>query len=51
MDTFETRLDDELTSIPLGHAVGEMIFRADQRQIRSDLIQSICANRPDVIKD
>lgn len=51
MDTFESRLDDDLPGSPLGIAVGEMILRADQRRVRSNLIRSICENRPDVARE
>jgi len=49
MDTFDSRLDDELPNLPLGLAIGELLLRADQRRVRSDLFHSICANRPDVV--
>jgi hypothetical protein len=50
IDVFESRLDDDLPNVPLGLAIGEMILRADQRRVRVDLTQSICANRPDVVR-
>ena len=51
IDTFNSTLDNDLPGVPLGVAVGEMILRADQRRVRADLIQSICANRPDVAQN
>ena len=51
MDTFDSRLDDEIANYPLGLAAGEMLLRADQRQLRAQLLGSICANRPDVAKN
>lgn len=51
MDTFESSFDNDLPGMPVGVAVGEMIIRADQRQLRDELLQSICANRPDVAKN
>jgi hypothetical protein len=51
MDTFNSILDNELPGMPLGVVIGEMILRADQRRARGDLIQSICANRPDLARN
>jgi hypothetical protein len=51
MDTFNSTLEDELPGKPLGVAIGEMIIRADQRRVRSELHHSICANRPDVAQN
>jgi hypothetical protein len=51
MDVFDSRLDDDLPGMPLGVTVGELILRADQRRVRPELLQSICANRPDVARD
>jgi hypothetical protein len=48
MDTFASRLDDEVPNMPLGLCIGEMILRADERRLRDDLLQSICANRSDI---
>lgn len=48
MDTFDSRLDDDFPNMPLGLAIGEMILRADERRLRDDLLQSICANRSDL---
>ncbi|HEU4835112.1 MAG TPA: hypothetical protein VFS90_11875, partial [Pyrinomonadaceae bacterium] len=50
IDTFDSSLDNDLPGMPVGVAVGEMIIRADQRLLRDELLQSICANRPDVAK-
>lgn len=51
MDTFNSSVDNDLPGTPLGVAVGEMIIRADQRRLREELLESICANRPDVVKN
>ncbi|NBQ68786.1 MAG: toll/interleukin-1 receptor domain-containing protein [Nitrosomonadaceae bacterium] len=48
IDTFESRLEDEFPNMPLGLSIGEMILRADERRLRDDLLESICANRSDV---
>lgn len=50
MDTFESRLDDDFPNMPVGLSIGEMILRADERRLRHELLQSICANRSDVAK-
>lgn len=50
MDVLESRLDDEAPNLPLGLAIGELIMRADQRRVRAELMRSICANRPDIIR-
>src|SRR5262249_51725712 len=34
MDTFASRLDDDLPNAPLGLALGELLLRADQRRAR-----------------
>lgn len=48
MDAFQSRLDDELPGVPLGVAIGEMLIKSTRHRVRGDLLQSICANRPDV---
>jgi hypothetical protein len=46
IDTFGSRLDDDLPQAPLGLALAELLLRADQRRVRDDLLAGLCAGWP-----